>query len=142
MQSLVALVLVLCSVNVGGLMMSKAYARQHEFAVRTAMGAAWRRLLRQSLTEGFVIAAAGTLIGTAAGWSGTSLLLHFFRDPMMMEPPSVKPDPAIFLVSLAFLILATSPAGSAASRIVTRIGSVRGAGVTKPDPCPHGAHWF
>lgn len=47
MQGLVAIVLLLCCVNVGGLMMSQIYARQHEFAVRTAMGAARWRLIRQ-----------------------------------------------------------------------------------------------
>jgi len=40
MQGLVAVVLLLCCVNVGGLMLSKVYARQREFAVRTAIGAA------------------------------------------------------------------------------------------------------
>lgn len=56
MQGLVLIVLLLCCVNVGGLMMSKVYARQREFAVRTAIGAARWRLIRQYLTESFVIA--------------------------------------------------------------------------------------
>ena len=43
MQGLVGIVLVLCCVNVGGLMMSKVHSRRQEFAVRTAIGAArWR----------------------------------------------------------------------------------------------------
>ena len=47
MQGLVGIVLLLCCVNIGGLMMSKVYARQHEFAVRTALGARLWRLVRQ-----------------------------------------------------------------------------------------------
>jgi predicted permease len=85
MQGLVVIVLLLCCVNVGGLMMSKVYLRQHEFAVRTAIGAARWRLIRQYLTESFVIALAGAALGAFAAWYGSSALLHFFRDPMMFE---------------------------------------------------------
>ena len=51
MQGLVAVVLLLCCVNVSGLMLSKLHERQHEFAVRTAIGAGSLRLVRQYLTE-------------------------------------------------------------------------------------------
>ena len=51
MQGLVVIVLVLCCVNVSGLMLSKLHERQHEFAVRTAIGAGSLRLMRQYLTE-------------------------------------------------------------------------------------------
>ena len=53
MQGLVAVVLLLCCVNVSGLMLSKIQERQREFAVRTAIGAARWRLIRQYL-ESFV----------------------------------------------------------------------------------------
>src|SRR5204863_6688802 len=59
LQGLVAVVLLLCCVNVGGLMMSQVYARRHEFAVRTAIGAGRWRLIRQYLTESLVLAAVG-----------------------------------------------------------------------------------
>src|SRR5581483_3364331 len=50
LQGLVVIVLLLCCVNLGGLMMSKVYARRHEFAVRTAIGAARWRLIRQQFS--------------------------------------------------------------------------------------------
>jgi len=96
MQGLVVIVLLLCCVNVGGLMMSKVYARQREFAFRTAIGAARWRLIRQYLTESFVIALAGAALGALAAWYGSSALLHFFRDPMMGQPISVHPDRMVF----------------------------------------------
>ena len=81
MQGLVAIVLLLCCVNVSGLMMSKLHERQHEFAVRTAIGAGRAasaavpgRELRHRL--------AGAALGAAAAWYGT-LLLPFFRHPNM-----------------------------------------------------------
>ena len=81
MQGLVGIVLLLCCVNVAGLMMSKVYSRRQEFAVRTAIGAARWRLIRQYLTESFVIALAGAALGAAAAWYGTGYLLPFFRHP-------------------------------------------------------------
>jgi predicted permease len=107
MQGLVALVLLLCCVNVGGLMLSKVYARQREFAVRTAIGAARWRLIRQYLTESFVIALAGAALGAVATWYGSPALLGFFRDPMMGQSISVHPDRMVFWVTGACAVATT-----------------------------------
>jgi len=107
LQGLVAVVLLLCCVNVGGLMLSKVYARQREFAVRTAIGAARWRLIRQYLTESFVIALAGGVLGAVATWYGSPMLLGFFRDPMMGAPISVRPDHTIFWVTGACAVATT-----------------------------------
>lgn len=96
MQALAAIVLLLCCVNVAGLMMSKIYSRQREFALRTAIGAARWRLVRQYLTESFVIALTGALLGAAGAWFGSPALLRFFRDPNMAEGMDVRPDSMFF----------------------------------------------
>jgi putative ABC transport system permease protein len=107
MQGLVALVLLLCCVNVGGLMLSKVYARQREFAVRTAIGAARWRLIRQYLTESFIIALAGAALGAVATWYGSPALLGFFRDPMMGAAISVQPDRMVFWITGACAVATT-----------------------------------
>ncbi len=107
MQGLVGIVLLLCCVNIGGLMMSKVYARQHEFAVRTALGARSWRLIRQYLTESFVIAISGSVLGALAAWFGSNFLLHFFRDPMMGEEMSVHPDQAVLIITAIFAVATT-----------------------------------
>jgi predicted permease len=107
LQGLVAVVLLLCCVNVGGLMLSKVYARQREFAVRTAIGAARWRLIRQYLTESFVIALAGGALGALATWYGSPMLLGFFRDPMMGQAIAVRPDHTVFWVTGACALAAT-----------------------------------
>jgi predicted permease len=107
MQGLVGVVLLLCCVNIGGLMMSRVASRQQEFAVRTAVGASSRRLVRQYLTESFVIAIAGSVLGALSAWYGGDFLLRFFRDPMMSEPISVHPDKTIFWMTAAFAVLTT-----------------------------------
>jgi predicted permease len=107
MQGLVLIVLLLCCVNVGGLMMSKVYSRQREFAVRTAIGAARWRLIRQYLTESLVIAVAGAALGGLATWYGSPALLHFFRDPMMGKPIAIRPDRMVFWATGACAIATT-----------------------------------
>jgi putative ABC transport system permease protein len=107
MQGLVAIVLLLCCVNVSGLMLSKIHERQHEFALRTALGAGRTRLMRQYLTESFVIACAGAALGSTMAWNGSGLLLQFFRDPNMLFGMSVQPDHTVFLVTALFAVLTT-----------------------------------
>jgi predicted permease len=107
MQGLVGLVLLVCCVNVGGLMMARVAARQQEFAVRTALGASSQRLVRQAFTECFVIAIAGSALGALGAWYGSGLLLRFFRDPMMMEPVSVHPDKTVFWITAFFAVATT-----------------------------------
>jgi predicted permease len=107
MQGLVAVVLLVCCVNIGGLMMSRVAARQQEFAVRTALGASAQRLVKQSLTESFVIAIAGSALGALGAWYGSGFLLRFFRDPMMGEAVSVRPDKMVFWVTALFAVATT-----------------------------------
>ncbi|MFN7996922.1 MAG: ADOP family duplicated permease [Bryobacteraceae bacterium] len=107
LQGLVGIVLLLCCVNVGGLMMSKFYTRRSEFAIRTAIGAGRWRLMRQYLTESCIIAAVGALAGGAGAWFGTGAMLQYFVDPYAQEGLFVRPDAAIFGISAVFGVIAT-----------------------------------
>ncbi|SPE33803.1 conserved membrane hypothetical protein [Candidatus Sulfopaludibacter sp. SbA3] len=59
----VALLLALGCGNVSILLMARGTARQHELAVRTAVGASSRRIVRQLLAEALLLAAIGVVFG-------------------------------------------------------------------------------
>ena len=84
----VALLLAIGCGNVSILLLAQGTARQHEFAVRAAVGARGRRIVRQLLTESMLLAAFGVVFGVLASY-GILAIIKAVLPPFAFAPEVV-----------------------------------------------------
>jgi len=78
LQALVAIILFIACVNLASLLLARGASRRHELAVRAAMGAGRRHLMRQSFVESLMLSLCGAGIGLLfSHWIKTGLLRFF-----------------------------------------------------------------
>jgi len=124
MGGVIFLLLIACS-NVANLMLVRASLRERELALRTALGASWWRLVRQTLAEALVISACGMALGLALAQFGIDELL-LIAPENVPRLNSIHIDPAVLAFSTlaalaAAAIFGIAPALSSARPDIMRI---------------------
>jgi predicted permease len=134
--TLSALLLLIASANIANLLLARGSANRSQTAVRLALGAPRRRLIRQMLTESILLALAGGGAGLYVAYAGThAILLLAFRGAHYI-PIDARPSlPALgfaFLLSLAIgIVFGIAPAWVASRS--DPADALRGAGRSTGD---------
>jgi predicted permease len=97
----VASLLLIGCANVSILLLARGTERQHELAVRAAIGAGRMRMIRQLLTESLGIATTGALLGVLLAWRGLSLLVATLPENSFPAESVIRMNVPVLLFSVA-----------------------------------------
>jgi predicted permease len=114
LMGLVAIVLLVACLNLSTLFAARGAARGREISTRFALGASRSRVLRQLLTESFLLACSGAVLGLMAA-PGLAHIVAVTLTPQRVPdfaPLQVRPDLSIFGFTASIAVAATVVAGT------------------------------
>jgi len=118
LAAVIAVLLVACS-NVMNLMLARSTARSHEFAVRGAIGAGRRQVVKQVLTESVLVAALGGVVGCVLAMLALPLLLEWLS--LGVQQVGVSLDLTVLTFALVASMLSGIVSGLVPALRATRV---------------------
>lgn len=124
----VSFVLLIACADVAGLLLARATGREGEIALRVAMGADRRRLVRWMLAESLALFLAGGVIALPLAFWGTRLLARLGPDALTLPDPGPHPGALLFALGLSLatgLLFGLLPALTVTGRLAETLKDAR-----------------
>jgi putative ABC transport system permease protein len=102
--SAVALLLIIGCGNVSILLLARGTARQHEFAVRTAIGASRSRMIRQLLTEALLLSLTGAALGVLLAYRALAIMIALLPKYSFPHEAAIQINLPVLIFSVAIAI--------------------------------------